>query len=187
MYTILTTCPDYGSRNVGDKLIEVRTKEMITREKGDDEFFTIFREEPLEPHLDEVNRSKAVIMPLAVRDPPMYPGTYRLTEDLSAIKVPLIPIGACWNVYPRDSKSRERVEYSKAKDDMFAHTDTKISPWFVVNADDKRRARLNCIAHLLSMIPYEEVKKEKVDLPPINKKGYVRPPITEQTFDPEVF
>jgi hypothetical protein len=113
MYTILTTCPDNGSRNVGDKLIEVRTKEMIKREKGDDEFFTIFREEPLEPHLETINRSKAVIMPLAVRDTPMYPGTYRLTEDLSAIKVPLIPIGACWNVYPGDSKSREMVQYSE--------------------------------------------------------------------------
>lgn len=93
-----------------------------------------------------------------------------------------------WKFSPMDLKSRSRwVEYSKAKDEMFAHTDTKLSPWFVVNADDKRRARLNCIAHLLSMIPYREIKQEKVDLPPISKKGYVRPPITEQTFVPEMY
>jgi polyphosphate kinase 2 len=93
-----------------------------------------------------------------------------------------------WKFSPMDLKSRSRwVEYSKAKDDMFAHTDTRICPWYVVHADDKRRARLNCIAHLLSMIPYKEIKQEKVDLPPINKKGYVRPPITEQTFVPEVY
>lgn len=93
-----------------------------------------------------------------------------------------------WKFSPMDMESRTRwVEYSRAKDEMFAYTDTKISPWYVVNADDKRRARLNCINHLLTKIPYEEIKHKKFDLPPINKEGYVRPPITEQTFIKEVY
>ena len=93
-----------------------------------------------------------------------------------------------WKISPMDVESREKwVEYSRAKDEMFAYTDTKISPWFVVEADDKRRARLNCIHHLLSMIPYERIDHEKIKLPPLNKQGYIRPPITEQTFVPEVY
>jgi hypothetical protein len=79
------------------------------------------------------------------------------------------------------------VEYSKAKDEMFAHTDTKVSPWYVVHADQKRKARLNCIHHLLTKVPYQKVKPAKIVLPPIIKEGYVRPPITEQTFIPEVY
>jgi hypothetical protein len=87
-----------------------------------------------------------------------------------------------------DLISREKwVEYSKAKDEMFAYTDTKVSPWWVVEADDKRKARLNCIHHLLSEIPHKEIKHKKIDLPVISKEGYVRPPITEQTFVPEVY
>jgi hypothetical protein len=88
-----------------------------------------------------------------------------------------------------DLESRRRwVDYSKAKDEMFAYTDTKQSPWFVVNADDKKRARLNCIHHLLSMIPYEDLTPEPIALPPRRKrKGYVRPPLSEQTFVPEVY
>ena len=63
-----------------------------------------------------------------------------------------------WKLSPMDLESRERwVDYSRAKDDMFAVTDIKQAPWYVVNADDKRRARLNCIAHLLSLIPYEDL------------------------------
>ena len=62
-----------------------------------------------------------------------------------------------WKLSPMDLESRARwVEYSKAKDIMFDHTDIKQAPWYVVNADDKKRARLNCISHLLSMIPYED-------------------------------
>jgi hypothetical protein len=77
------------------------------------------------------------------------------------------------------------VEYSKAKDDMFSYTDTKQSPWNVVEADDKRRARLNCINHLLSLIPYQEVPREEIILPPLERdKAYVRPPMAEQTFVP---
>lgn len=93
-----------------------------------------------------------------------------------------------WKFSAMDIESRSKwVEYSKAKDEMFSYTDTKVSPWYVVNADDKRRARLNCIHHLLSMIPYKEITYKKIELPPINKEGYIRPPITEQTFVPEVY
>lgn len=93
-----------------------------------------------------------------------------------------------WKFSEMDLESRTRwVEYSRAKDEMFSYTDTKVSPWFVVNADDKRRARLNCIHHFLSMIPYRDIKRKKLDLPKINKEGYVRPPITEQTFIPQVY
>lgn len=94
-----------------------------------------------------------------------------------------------WKISPMDVESRTRwIEYSKAKDEMFAYTDTKQSPWFVVEADDKRRARLNCIAHLLSMIPYKDVPREEIILPPLEKdKAYVRPPMSEQTFVPEKY
>ncbi len=94
-----------------------------------------------------------------------------------------------WKISPMDVESRTKwVEYSKAKDEMFAYTDTKQSPWYVVEADDKRRARLNCIHHLLSMIPYEEVPRETIILPPLEKdKAYVRPPMAEQTFVPNKY
>jgi len=92
-----------------------------------------------------------------------------------------------WKISPMDMAARTKwVEYSKAKDEMFAYTDTKQSPWYVVEADDKRRARLNCISHLLSMITYKNVPREKIILPPLEKdKSYVRPPMSEQTFVPE--
>lgn len=94
-----------------------------------------------------------------------------------------------WKISPMDLESRSKwVEYSKAKDTMFSHTDTKQSPWYVVNADDKKRARLNCISHLLDMIPYEYIEPEKIELPPRQKeKGYVRPPMNDQTFVPEKY
>lgn len=94
-----------------------------------------------------------------------------------------------WKLSPMDLESRARwVDYSKAKDAMFAYTDTKQSPWYVVNADDKKRARLNVMAHLLSLIPYEDLTPEQLTLPPRQPdKGYVRPPITEQTFVPEKY
>jgi polyphosphate kinase len=94
-----------------------------------------------------------------------------------------------WKLSPMDIKSRDMwVEYSQAKDRMFDFTDTKQSPWFVVNADDKRRARLNCIQHILSQIPYEDILPPPVELPPRQPgSGYIRPPIDEQTFVPEVF
>jgi len=94
-----------------------------------------------------------------------------------------------WKISPMDVESRQKwVEYSKAKDDMFAYTDTKQSPWYVVEADDKRKARLNCITHLLSLIKYKNVPREKIVLPPLeNEKSYVRPPMSEQTFVPNKF
>jgi polyphosphate kinase 2 len=94
-----------------------------------------------------------------------------------------------WKLSPMDMKSRELyVEYSKAKDEMFAYTDTKISPWYMVNADDKKKARLNCIHHLLSMIPYKDLTPEPFEMPPRkDSKGYVRPPLDEMTFVPEVY
>ena len=94
-----------------------------------------------------------------------------------------------WKLSPMDLESRARwVEYSKAKDDMFASTDTKQAPWYVVNADDKKRARLNVIHHLLSLVPYEDLTPEPIILPPRQPDhGYVRPPIGDQTFIPEVY
>ena len=94
-----------------------------------------------------------------------------------------------WKLSPMDLNSRARwVEYSKAKDEMFAHTDIKQAPWNVVNADNKKCARLNCIHHLLSMIPYEDLTPEPINLPPRQAEGgYVRPPITDQTFVPEIY
>jgi len=94
-----------------------------------------------------------------------------------------------WKLSPMDLQSRSKwVEYSKAKDEMFAHTDIKQAPWYVVNADNKMCARLNCITHLLSLIPYADLTPEPMELPPRqHEQGYVRPPITDQTFVPELF
>ena len=93
-----------------------------------------------------------------------------------------------WKFSEMDLESRSKwIEYSKAKDEMFSYTDTKVAPWFVVNADDKRRARLNTIHHLLSLIPYQEIKHKKIGLPPITMEGYLRPPLTDQTFIPEIY
>jgi polyphosphate kinase 2 (PPK2 family) len=94
-----------------------------------------------------------------------------------------------WKLSPMDLESRICwVEYSQAKDEMFSYTDTRDSPWWVVNAEEKKRARLNMIHHLLSMIPYEDVLPKALELPPRPPdKGYVRPPIESQTFIPEIF
>jgi polyphosphate kinase len=94
-----------------------------------------------------------------------------------------------WKLSPMDLESRSRwVEYSKAKDEMFAHTDIKQAPWYVVHADEKRRARLNCIKHLLSLIPYEDLTPEPIRLPPRQSdSGYVRPPLSDQTFVPDTY
>jgi len=94
-----------------------------------------------------------------------------------------------WKLSPMDMESRARwVEYSKAKDEMFKYTDIKQVPWYVVHADNKKRARLNCIHHLLSLISYRDLTPEPIELPPRQKeKGYVRPPITDQTFVPDVY
>jgi polyphosphate kinase 2 len=94
-----------------------------------------------------------------------------------------------WKLSPMDLESRTRwIEYSRAKDEMFKYTDIKQAPWWVVNSDDKRRARLNCISHLLSMIPYEDLTPEPIKLPPRQDHvGYVRPPMSDQTFVPEIY
>jgi polyphosphate kinase 2 len=91
-----------------------------------------------------------------------------------------------WKLSPMDLESRSRwVEYSRAKDEMFSHTDIKQAPWYVVEADDKRAARLNLLAHLLSLVPYQDIAREKIALPRRQKEGsYVRPPMTDQTFVP---
>ena len=94
-----------------------------------------------------------------------------------------------WKLSPMDLESRAQwLEYSKAKDEMFAHSDIKQAPWYVVQADNKRRARLNCIVHLLRMIPYKDLTPEPIELPARQDHGrYVRPPMTDQTFVPEIY
>ena len=93
-----------------------------------------------------------------------------------------------WKLSPMDLESRRRwVEYSKAKDFNFAHTDIKQAPWYVVDADVKKKARINCISHLLSLFDYQDLTPEPVILEPRpSQTGYVRPPIEDQTFIPDV-
>jgi polyphosphate kinase 2 len=94
-----------------------------------------------------------------------------------------------WKLSPMDLQSRSRwVEYSKAKDEMFAHTDIKQAPWFVVDGEVKKRARLNVITHLLSQIDYQDLSPKPVVLPPRQEHdNYVRPPLSDQTFIPDVY
>ncbi len=94
-----------------------------------------------------------------------------------------------WKLSPMDMESRLRwIEYSIAKDEMFKYTDIKQCPWWVVNSDNKKSARLNCIRHLLSQIPYEDLTPEPITLPPRQSDiGYIRPPFTDQTFVPEEY
>jgi polyphosphate kinase 2 len=93
-----------------------------------------------------------------------------------------------WKLSPMDLESRDRwVEYSQAKDTMFAHTNIPEAPWFTVEADDKKRARLNCISHVLSKINYVDMTPDPLELPPRKSApdNYVRPPINEQFFVPQ--
>jgi polyphosphate kinase 2 len=91
-----------------------------------------------------------------------------------------------WKLSPIDVEARARwVDYAEAKDEMFAYTDTKESPWWVVEADDKRTARLNLIAHLLDQVPYEPIAHDPVELPPRQQRAYIRPPEDTQTYVPE--
>ena len=94
-----------------------------------------------------------------------------------------------WKLSDIDLKSREKwMEYSKAKDDMFASTDIPECPWYVVEADNKKRARLNCISHLLSMIDYEDLTPKPFKLPPRQKvPESTRPPMETQNFVPRVY
>jgi polyphosphate kinase 2 len=92
-----------------------------------------------------------------------------------------------WKLSPMDLESITRWEdYSRAKDEMFVHTDIPEAPWYVVESEDKRRARVNMIAHLLSTIPYHEVQRPPLELPPRPpSKGYERPPRDMQTSVPD--
>jgi polyphosphate kinase len=95
-----------------------------------------------------------------------------------------------WKLSPMDLESRDRwVEFSKAKDAMLAHTNIPEAPWFTVEADDKKRARLNCLSHILSKVPYTDMTPEPMELPPRRHapEGYVRPPRNEQFFVPHVY
>lgn len=94
-----------------------------------------------------------------------------------------------WKLSPMDLESRDKwVEYSQAKDVMFAHTNIPEAPWFTVEADDKQRARLNCINHILSKIPYEDMTPPPLELSSrTSASNYVRPPKNEQFFVPEVY
>lgn len=94
-----------------------------------------------------------------------------------------------WKLSPMDLESRARwQEYSRAKDDMFMHTDIKQAPWYVVDGDDKKRARLNVINHLLSLLPYKDLSAPPIELPPRQpESGYVRPPMSDQTFVPNLY
>jgi polyphosphate kinase len=93
-----------------------------------------------------------------------------------------------WKLSPMDLKSFGRwYEYSRARDDMFAATDTNFAPWFVARTDDKRRGRLNIITHLLSQVPYKELPREKIRLPKRQKPGGYREPKYPFKFIKEVY
>ncbi len=93
-----------------------------------------------------------------------------------------------WKLSAMDLESRRRwVEYSRAKDEMFAHTDIKQAPWYVVNAENKKQARLNVIRHLLSLINYQDLTPKAIKLPPLDRAKYIRPPMHDQNFIPEVY
>lgn len=94
-----------------------------------------------------------------------------------------------WKLSPMDIESRTRwVDYSKAKDEMFRHTDTENSPWYVVNADIKKHARLNCISHLLEQIEYEDLTPDPIEFPKVSKHpDYHRPPIDSMNWVPAIY
>ena len=95
-----------------------------------------------------------------------------------------------WKISPMDLEARKRwFDYSKAKDVMFAHTDVEDSPWWVVEADSKKRARLNCISHLLSQVPYKDVDPPHLELPPRDPADpdYQRPPKDSMRYVPDRF
>jgi len=94
-----------------------------------------------------------------------------------------------WKLSPMDLESRNRwVDYSKAKDEMFFYTDIVEAPWYVVDADDKKRARLNCLSHILNAVPYEDIMPAPLQLPERSQhEDYKRPDMDTQTFVPEKF
>jgi polyphosphate kinase 2 len=93
-----------------------------------------------------------------------------------------------WKLSPMDLESHRRwYDFSRARDVMFAASDTPESPWYVVNADDQRRARLNCIAHFLSLVPYEEVPRESIKLPKRQGKGDYEEPAYHYHYVPAIY
>ena len=93
-----------------------------------------------------------------------------------------------WKLSPMDLQARAHwVDYAEAKDEMLTHTDIPEAPWYVVDAEDKKTARLNLIAHLLSHIPYEDVPREPITMPPRQERVYRRPPIDSQKWVPKRF
>jgi len=94
-----------------------------------------------------------------------------------------------WKLSPMDMESRVHWEdYTKAKEEMLARTHTEKAPWWVVAANDKRRARLNCITHLLGQIPYEDVPKHEITLPArLHNADYVRHPVPPELYVPEIY
>jgi polyphosphate kinase 2 (PPK2 family) len=94
-----------------------------------------------------------------------------------------------WKLSPMDMESRKHWEdYTKAKEEMLARTHTPESPWWVVEAVDKKKARLNCISHLLSQIPYQDVPKPEIELPErIHHDDYVRHPVPDEMYVPDVY
>ncbi len=122
MYTVLTSFPAKGCGNIGDKLIEDAFKKIFQEIRGETEFISIFREDDLTDQLPLINQSKALLMTaFPIRDVPMYPGVCKLTPDLTDIKVPMIPIGANWNVYPGDFYDRQKVQYSSETVDFLRY------------------------------------------------------------------
>jgi polyphosphate kinase 2 len=94
--------------------------------------------------------------------------------------------GKRWKLSPMDLEARARwVDYAEAKDEMFSYTDIREAPWYVVDANDKKAARLNVISHLLEVVPHHEVPHEKIELPPRQQRSYKRPPIDSQTWVPK--
>jgi len=90
-----------------------------------------------------------------------------------------------WKLSPMDLEAQARwVDYAEAKDQMFAYTDTRENPWYVVEAENKKTARLNLMSHLLSLVPYQPIQHDDIVLPPLQHRAYVRPPLDSQTFVP---
>ena len=111
MYTILTTMT---GGNVGDQLIVESAKNIIKSIKNDGDFLEFSRNEDLTDHLEKINTTRAIIMPhFGIRDPDMHPKTYKLVNDLSKIKIPLIPIGIGWKGFPGDLETLKTLKYSK--------------------------------------------------------------------------
>lgn len=111
MYTVLSTFPSHASGNVGDKLLEEQVKHLIQKERGVNNFNIVFRERDFSSTLDQLNESEAILLPaFAIREP-IYPDTYRLTENLDDIEPPIIPVASNWSHYPGDELGNETHEY----------------------------------------------------------------------------